>query len=644
MRFVVALPVAAAIAALAVRAGGQEEPAVYVTHRESPVAAGSLVIRFDSNVPDGQRAALLEAAGISEWREIGVERFVVAVVREAEKDAVGAALAETTAVSAVSDDPVRMPAGGPNDPWYPDQWHLTRIGLDDVWETADGTGVKVAVVDTGVAYEDHTEPVRLRTFAAAPDFAATDFLDPHDSYDMDDHANDDYGHGTHVAGTIAESTNNGIGGAGIAPGARIIPVKVCGPNPNPVQAYGCPTSRIADGIGWAVEHGAEVINLSIGGGPGTLTEAERAALDAAEAADVVVVAASGNKGNPELDVPAAAESVLAVGAIGRNSIRANYSNYGIGENGKILELVAPGGDPQEVPESEVLQQSYGNCLQSVQDFTTFVQTPCQGTSMATAHVSGVAALIRGEFPQLDRADVREVLMCSAEDLGPPGLDAQYGHGLVDAVAALQDADVDNIPDCIDETIATPTPTPEPPENDCLPPTSTPTEPVTDTPTPTLTATPTLVPTPTESPRPTDSPSPTPSGTPTPTPSPTPTGPTDSPLPTDSASATPSDSPSPTESPRPTDSPSPTPTLSPSPSPTPSPVPIKCGDVNCSGDVDGADSLGVLKWVTGVVPAEPCIGKGYVNCDPFLDVADAITILRYSGKLPLHLPAGCSGIG
>jgi subtilisin family serine protease len=115
-----------------------------------------------------------------------------------------------------------------------------RIGVGEVWQAANGTGVKVAVVDTGVAYEDHSEPVRLRTFAAAPDFAGTDFLDPHDSYDMDDHANDDYGHGTHVAGTIAESTNNGIGGAGIAPGARIMPVKVCGPNPNPVQVYGCP--------------------------------------------------------------------------------------------------------------------------------------------------------------------------------------------------------------------------------------------------------------------------------------------------------------------------------------------------------------------------------------------------------------------
>jgi hypothetical protein len=101
----------------------------YVAHHESPVAEGSLVIRFDSNVPDSQRAVLLEAAGISDWREIGVERFVVAVVREEEKDAVGAALAATTAVSAVSDDPIRMPMGGPSDPWYPDQWHPSGSAL-----------------------------------------------------------------------------------------------------------------------------------------------------------------------------------------------------------------------------------------------------------------------------------------------------------------------------------------------------------------------------------------------------------------------------------------------------------------------------------------------------------------------------------
>jgi serine protease len=602
---------------LAWPSGGR--PAGTYAADQAPAVAGQLVVQFRGDASSEQRAALLAASGATLDRQLSLPGYVTVTVPPGREAEVGLALAASPAVATVEKDIIRYPAALPNDPYYPQQWNMPMIGLDAARELANGSGVTVAVVDTGVAFENYHDPAKDVDFALAPDLAGVTFVDPCDATGStpcwcapastdcqcesgsppcvnparDVHANDDFGHGTHIAGTIAQATNNGLGTAGIAPGAKIMPVKVCRLT---LGKYGCPVSDLADGINYAVQDGADVINLSITGLPTDgLSSAERDALAAAEAAGVAVVAASGNEGTNVLDYPAAVASVIAVGAVGMNATRPLYSNYGQGEGNKTLDLVAPGGDPDtEGPASVILQQSYSVCTGAT-NYTAFPDaTPCKGTSMAAAHVSGVAALIKSKFPAISLDDLRALLKCSALDLGDPGQDLRYGAGLVQAGNALLDVDHDNIPDCLDAQVSTPTPTFTPPPDDCK-----------DVPTPAATLTP----------------------TPTATPSPTPT-PANSPMPSFSGEASPTAS----ETGTPTPMPTPTPTvIMPSHTDAPPPVP-KCGDVDCSGAVNAVDALGVVSWYANSLPVASCIGLGYVTCDDDLNAADAVRILAYSGGL------------
>jgi serine protease len=346
-------------------------------------------------------------------------------------------------------DVLRHPAFDPDDALYPYQWDLPMIQAPLAWDVARGAGVTVAVLDTGVAYEDY------QGFRRAPDLQQTQFVFPYDAISGVAHANDDEGHGTHVAGTIAEDSGNEIGAAGIAPQAAIMPVKVCAPS-------GCPASAIADGIYWAVGHGASVINLSLGGP--SISEIERDALAYAEQQNVVVVAAAGNggddyQGDALLDYPAAIATVVSIGAVRYDGMRTRYSNYGYGDNGATLDLVAPGGDRSVDQNGDgfpdgILQNTFAfACSDAPRDYTRFAYCSYQGTSMATAHVSGVAALLVSAYPGLTAAQVRRALTCSARDLGPPGRDLEYGAGLVQASEALRDRDHDGIVDCLDDNIS-----------------------------------------------------------------------------------------------------------------------------------------------------------------------------------------------
>jgi serine protease len=559
--------------------------------------------------------------------------FAVLEVRAEDRIWIGEHLAASNAISSVEEVAVRYPLAVPDDPAYPQQWHLKAIGASQARRYTDGKGVVVSVVDSGVAFEDYVDPVNGTRFGKAPDFADGAFLPGFNAFASSadapsPHANDDLGHGTHIASTIAEATDNGLMAAGIAPGVSIMPVKICGPDPIPGQAYGCPTTDIAEGISWAVEHGADVINLSIGGGPSSLSSAERAALQQAEDAGVVVVAAAGNSttgpGEPFLDYPAAVSTVISVGAVGIAGQKAVYSNWGVNEAGQLMDLVAPGGDPaKEGFTSAIFQQSYfASCLSHNQNFENFAVARCVGTSMAAAHVSGVAALILARYPGLTHTQVRETLRACALDLGTPGQDPQTGFGLVQASGAMIDEDRDNLPDCIDSEIASPTPTPLPPPDTC--------------PDPTPSPSPTPVPTPSPSP------TPTPTAAPTPTPLPSDTAtPTDTPIPTDTPTT---GSPTPTDAATPTDpatpSPTPAPTATPTPSPSPTPLPPVCGDVDCNGELDAWDALGVLTYYAQVLPYPACIGLGYVTCDGLLDLDDAVALLRAASGLDQMLRPTC----
>ncbi len=312
----------------------------------------------------------------------------------------------------------------PDDTFYSFQWNLDDpnrggIGMQAAWDIQRGDpNVIVAIVDTGVAYED------FDIYRQAPDLAGTRFVPGYDFVNDDSHPNDDQGHGTHVAGTIAQSTNNDMGVAGVAFGCSIMTVKVL--DQDGTGDY----FTIASGILFAVENGARIINLSLAG-----TEPSRTLRNAVQTAyerGVTVVCAAGNgflEGNAAAYPAAERDYCIAVGAIRYDRMKAPYSN-----TGPYLSLVAPGGDLQVDQNKDrfadgILQQTF------VSDPNEFAYWFFQGTSMAAPHVSGVAALLASRG--VTRPDkVREAIELTAVDLGAPGWDEQYGWGLVDAFAAL----------------------------------------------------------------------------------------------------------------------------------------------------------------------------------------------------------------
>ncbi|MCK5000404.1 MAG: peptidase S8 [Anaerohalosphaera sp.] len=309
----------------------------------------------------------------------------------------------------------------PNDPYYSLQWNLKSptagINIEPAWNITTGSSnTIIAVIDTGVAYED------FRNYSIAPDLADTAFVPGYDFVRNDTHPNDDDGHGTHVTGTIAQSTNNGAGTAGIAYSCSIMPIKVLD-RKGSGDYFG-----IAEGIYFATDNGAKVINMSLGGSGNS--NILRDAVAYAYNNGVTIVCAAGNEyqqGNAPSYPAAYNEYCIAVGATRYDRARAYYSN-----TGSYVDLVAPGGDINVDQNGDtygdgILQQTFDN-----QGFGYFFY---QGTSMASPHIAGVAALLYSAGVTKPD-DIRQAMQNTARDLGPTGYDTQFGHGLVDAYAAL----------------------------------------------------------------------------------------------------------------------------------------------------------------------------------------------------------------
>jgi serine protease len=325
----------------------------------------------------------------------------------------------------------------PNDSYYtPYQWNFDDqapggnpyggangggINLEPAWDISTGSGVVVAILDTGVAYEDYG------IYRKAPDLAYTSFAPGWDFVNKDAHPNDDHSHGTHVTGTIAQNTNNGIGVAGVAFNCSIMPVKVLNKNGEGTL------QQLVDGIYYAVDHGADVINMSLGWPPGyDPGQPLKDALDYAYDNGLTVVCSSGNDAAGTVSYPAAYWTTIAVGATRYDETRPSYSNYG-----EALDLSAPGGDLSVDQNGDeygdgILQNTFNPATKRPGDFGYWF---FNGTSMAAPHVSGVAALLiaRGVATP---DEVRYALQSTAEDKGAPGWDSEYGWGIVDAYAAL----------------------------------------------------------------------------------------------------------------------------------------------------------------------------------------------------------------
>ena len=321
------------------------------------------------------------------------------------------------------EEPEMAKPGGtkPNDPMYKSQWHFQMVNAEKAWELSQGEGVIVAVIDTGVSPGKLSDGKKSR-FKRVPDLKDTPFVEGYNFVNNNKDPSDGNGHGTHVAGTISQTTNNEYGVAGLAYKSQIMPIKVLSD-----RGFGS-VGDIAGGIRFAADNGAKVINMSLGGGmySSTLTRAVKYA----HSKGVALACAAGNGSREKVEYPAKYPGCTAVSALGPDNKLAFYSSYG-----KELAIAAPGGDTRVdlngdgIPDG-VLQDTIARGDPSRHGFFPF-----QGTSMATPHVAAAMALVISTGVT-DPDKVEEVLRDSATQLKNP---RKYGSGGLDAAAAVAKA-------------------------------------------------------------------------------------------------------------------------------------------------------------------------------------------------------------
>ncbi|HUF69602.1 MAG TPA: S8 family serine peptidase [Longimicrobiales bacterium] len=392
---------------------------------------GRLLARFRPGVAEPAVAA---AAGASIERDLvlGIRVLSVPAGREL---AIAGALSNNPNVEFAEPDLIRT-FGNPtfvpvDDPFFGYKWDLDNDGhiyngsgsvlamtgavdadMDwlEAWEQLGAVigSARIGIIDSGIR-ADHEE---LTGRIAAQ----------HDFFAGDTNAADDNGHGTHVAGITAAATNNGKGVSGVAfaSDVRFVVAKVCGPTSRgPFSSYGCPLSAIAEGITWAVDNGANVLNISLGGSSGS--SAEQSALQYARANNVLPFCAAGNDGGA-VSYPAAFPECVAVSATNWSDNLASYSNFG-----SQIELSAPGGDDEHPNGYSYILSSYNN--------SSTGYAFAAGTSMASPQAAGLGALLHALGITDDDAKLTRMIN-SADDLGAAGRDNLFGHGRINVFNAV----------------------------------------------------------------------------------------------------------------------------------------------------------------------------------------------------------------
>ena len=380
---------------------------------------GEVVVKYH-DPEDGPAAAA--ADGLEVIAELGSDADEMPLLVSTEGQAVATVLAELNADPAVdyaepnyvvglTDEPsqgelTNLPADtgatavSVNDPRSAEQYSLDRMQVRSAWGLSPGGASVVAVLDTGVQF-DH------------PDLAGR-LLTGHDFVNNDTNASDDNGHGTWVSGIIAANPNEAYGMAGISWNDRILPVKIMGR-----EGTG-DTSDLTSGIIWAANHGATVINMSVGGFP--TSQYVQDAVNYAWNKGAVLIGAAGNNRREETFYPASFANVVSVSATQADDEFANWSSYG-----SKVDVSAPG--------ATILTTNCYTCTYGAHD-TWGSHTKISGTSFAAPNVSGVVALIRGRYPGEGPAQIVNRLLASVDDMGYPGWDNRYGLGRVNAASAV----------------------------------------------------------------------------------------------------------------------------------------------------------------------------------------------------------------
>jgi subtilisin family serine protease len=315
-----------------------------------------------------------------------------------------------------------LAAGMTNDPYSAKQWGMKMIGMEAAWQSGlTGAGVRVAVIDGGV-YTD------------TGDFEADRLLPGKNMVSEGESTEDSNGHGTFIAGIIGASKDNGVGIAGIAPGATIIPIKTSndGSTQNGVSAQAFYAA--------VDEFHCDVINYS--SGAKQLSSGIREAVSYAVSKGVIVVCSTGNDGSTTLYYPGALEDTIGVGSINKGMERSDFSH-----RNKSIFVVAPGEDVYSLGQGGSVRSS-------------------SGTSFSAPFVTGVAALLKEAHPEMNTADFKQILMRSSKDLGDAGYDVEYGYGLIQVPAAIRAA-AEYFGTTAPDMPEIPEPTPEPGYNQTI---------------------------------------------------------------------------------------------------------------------------------------------------------------------------------
>ena len=377
-----------------------------------------IVVKFKEGLSSAYIAQLhasQRTTVVGEISQIGVQ---ILSVPPGEVEAKIAALRADPRVEYAEPDYIAQPAYEPNDPYYGNgtQWGPQKISAPQAWDLSTGDSkVVIAVVDFGVDLQHPDLATKMWTNPGEiPDNGldddGNDYVDDVYGWDFanDDHdPQDDYGHGTHVAGITAAATDNGVGIAGVAFNSSIMAVKV-GDGTTGTAAY----SDIAYGIMYAADNGAKAINLSLGGY--FYSALLEAVVNYAWDAGCVVVGAVGNNNVSDSFYPAAYDNVIGVSATNQNDAKASWSNYG-----SYISVAAPGVS---------IYSTYWN------GSSTYAYM--SGTSMSAPHVAGLAGLLFAQDGNRSNATVRSLIESTADDLGDAGWDQYYGYGRINAYKAL----------------------------------------------------------------------------------------------------------------------------------------------------------------------------------------------------------------